>query len=342
MARRMLLALCALCAAAAAFYLRTLQHAAAFDAEGLPVSGAPETLWLWGLFAGAALLVFLLALPEKRKGCPLVQRLQASPLGAVFSFAGLALLAACGGWRVYLALPARELPELALGALTALSAAALLPTVLASLGRESRAAAPLSLLPMCAAAAELIVVYRADAIDPLLIVYDADILALAAAALTAVLLCSLAYRAACVRRFLLSAALTVVFCGAALADGHGLPASLGYVGCALTAFGLLVSLLQNLNRTAVKPRRYELVETEPFSARPLPRVDAAAPENAAPSPVGEPAPCASSPEKAAAGKPAAAPPAPAASGGDGFDLGRVDELMQTLEEEARQRGEQQP
>lgn len=367
MARRVLLALLTVAAAPAAWWLRSQQLSAAYD----PVSGLPLPLdqwgWgLWGLLAGLAVLTALLSLPE-RKTESLAQLRGVFP-GAVLQGAGALLLAAGGGWQLYGLYPAlRSLS--ALGAVTALLAAVgLFGGLRACLGGRTRAGG-LLLMPMCAAAVQLILCYRAHAADPVLRHYEMELLSLASAALAAAALAGLAFGAGGRRRALLFCGVTPALSAAALCSAEGYGAALGLMGCAVAALGFFLSLLFGV--PLAKAPAYELVE-DPFrtgsvtvrkdapvapapetapAEKPDPPVEkpqsppaeaAKAPKPAptAPADIPKPAPAkaaeksAQSPPARPAAKPVEAAPtasAPAkAAENDGFDLARVDRLLREL------------
>lgn len=353
MARRVLLALLTVAAAPAAWWLRAQQLSAAYDpSSGLPL---PLDKWgwgLWGLLAGLAVLTALLALPE-RKTESLAQLRGVFP-SAVLQGAGALLLAAGGAWQLYGLYP--DLRSLsALGAAAALAAAlGLFGGLRACFGGRTRAGG-LLLMPMCAAAVQLVLTYRAHAADPVLRHYEMTLLSLAAAALAAAALAGLAFGAGGRRRALLFCGVTPALSAAALCSADSYGAALGLTGCAAAGLGFFLSLLFGVPLT--KTPAYELVE-DPFrtgsvtvqrdtpvtpapesasaakadtpaeTPQPTPAEAVKAPQSAPAAPVEKPA---SPPPAQPAAKPVAAKPAPAkAEEDDGFDLARVDRLLREL------------
>ncbi|MGM9619693.1 MAG: hypothetical protein ACI3W8_07675 [Oscillospiraceae bacterium] len=326
MARRILLSLTAVAAAAGAFWLRLRQLSGAFEPEtGLPLPGNRWGWYLWALLGALLLLSFLLLLPEK--GARRLSDSCAVLPGTVLQSAGALLIAAGAAWRLYLQYPALKSQEALLAAALLLAALALFGGVAGCQGKAGMG--PLLLLPMCAAVLQLLAAYRSTAAEPTMLYYDMRILSLAAAAVAAMTLCGLAFGAGGRRVFLLSAAMTPALCAATLADGVSLPQSLSLVGCALAAYGFFLSLLFGFP-VETQPA-YELVE-DPFSTGSVP-VRPAAPE---PSP--SVPPVSSAPEgEAPAPQPAFQPEVSEPAKEDDFDLARVDRLLEELARENRQK-----
>lgn len=328
MARRILLTLLTAAAAPAAWWLHARQLSTAYDLIGLPLPVSVQGQTLWGLLAALALLTLLLSLPEKA-GRSLAELRGVAP-GAVFQGAGALLLAAGGAWQLYELRPIL-LSSDAIGAAAALLAAlGLFGGLWACLGGESRAGS-LLLLPMCAAALQLALSYRAHAADPVTLRYALRCLALAAATLAAAALAGLAFGAGGRRRALLFCALTPALSAAALCTADGYGEALALTGCALASFGFFLSLLFGISHK--KHPVYELVD-DPFrtGSVPVPK-DALAkkPAPTAEAAVSTPPAPVKKPVTAPPARPAAEAPAPSpVPKEDDFDLARVDRLLREL------------
>lgn len=306
MFRRILLSLWTLAAAAGAYYLRMQQLS-------LPVSNSIYGIGLWGLLGTALLVAVLFVIPEK-EGSEL-RELHTVPLAAVLQGSGALLLLVSGAWQLYQLYPA-------LRSLAAVNAAALLAAGLGLFGgmkaccRQESKAGSLLLLPLGAAALQLLTAYLESGTDPHLWRYDMRMLFLAAAAIAAGLLTDFVFFSGQRRRTLVSLSLTVVLAGAVLPSLSSFPRLLAVMGTAFTALGYLIALLHGFeSRTAVT---YELVE-DPFSTKRL--RSAAAKEEPTETPAAESAPAPALPVE----KPQPAPPQD-----DVFDLSRVDRLLLEL------------
>lgn len=303
MVRRILLALLAIAAAPAAWYLRGQQLLAADGAERtLPLSSAQLDWALWGLLAALALLTLLLALPE-RKGKSLAE-LHTVALGAILQGAGALLLTGGAALRLYGLYPDLRSWEAVSAAVLLLGALGLLIGGLRiGFGSGTRGGGAL-LLTMCAAAVELVLCYRAHAADPELHHYAITLLTLAAATLAAALLAGFAFGMGGRRRFLLFAGLTAALSAASLHAAASYDEALCFMGCAAAALGLFLSLLFGVPLQSTP--RYEL-EPDPFHLAAPP----AKPPEAEPCDADAPAVAAMAP--AAAKVPAADPAAVAAA-----------------------------
>lgn len=241
MVRRVFYALFVPAAGAAAYFLRTQQLAEGFEAaSGFAVRGDRWQLYLWGTAAIAFLLSLILSLFESRSGA-FGDRF-GSAAGVPFQWIGIAALLGSAVWRARLVFPEYLSIEFILGAAEAAAALCLIPAAVLR-GKSGRTPGAFLLLPMCAAIAELTFFYLSAAPNPNLPAYAPAILFLVLTALSAMLLCMLAFGINCTRRFLLASSLTVVIAGAALADAGTLTAMLEIAACAITCFGFFLSLL---------------------------------------------------------------------------------------------------
>lgn len=353
MARRILLSLITLAAAGAAWWLRVQQLSTAYDAmNGLPL---PLDQWgwaLWGVLGALALLALLLALPEKAGKA--LSDYAAVPLGAVLQGAGALLIAAGAAWQLYTLYPALRSLAAVTAAVVLLGALGLFGGLKACLGGETRAGA-LLLLPMCAAALQLVTVYREVSSDPILRHYEMRMLALGAAALAVISLAGLAFGAGGKRSFLFFAALTPACSAAALPTCETYPQALGLMGCALAALGFFFSVLFGI--PAKRHPVYELVE-DPFHtgtvrikeeladaavSPPEPPLVENSPAAAPVSPAPKEEPPVSKKEIATqvsaapvpgnSAKPAPEPTVRSTAAEDDFDLSRVDRLLAELASE---------
>jgi len=262
---------------AAAFALRLLQEHTGFSPDtslsipgNLPARLMPVLL----VFLGAALFLLVRRLPSRHP--------DPRPFQDVFSVqgsvtplvCGIALLTLSGAVEVrsslsgsLLSAPGGMLPAAAVlisGALTALSALCLLPSVLtASAGRRSRSrrAAPPTLLLLAPTALvfRLVLDYRARSANPTLEAYALELLALGFAALAFFNLASFAFGDGSARVFSFLAGGTVVLCTAALADGLDFAQNAAFGGCALFFLGFICSLQPDAGHT-----RSSVSEEEPL------------------------------------------------------------------------------
>ncbi len=329
MARRILLSLLICSSAGAAWYLRGRQLS--FSFVGLPGTANGYGWALWGLLGAAALLILLLSLPEKSSR-PLSAFRTVAP-GSILQGAGALLVTAGGAWQLSQLYPALQ-------SVQAISAAAMLLGGLGLFGGAAfflggrRRGGGLLLLSLCAAGLYLVLTYLEVAPDPLLFRFDMRMLAIGAASLALVCLCSLLFSAGGTRRFLFFSAVTVPLSVSALYTADSFPQALGLMGCALAALGFFLSVLFGVPDG--KGRRYEVVD-DPFRTGSVRREELrqAEAERAAAAPAAEPSPT----EKAAASVPAedrppaaapAAPSAPQPEKEEDFDLARVDRLLREL------------
>lgn len=307
MCRRILLSLWTLAAAVGAYFFRAAQLS-------LPRSSNIYCIGLWSLLGATLLLSILLTLPEK-EGWTL-SALHSVPVGISLLGSGALLITASAAWQLYQLYP--TLPSFA-----AINAGALLLGGLGLFGgmaaccRQEINAGGFLLLPLCAAALQLMAAYQETGSDPHLWRYDMRILFLAAAAISTALLTDFVFANGKRRLTLVSLSLTVTFAGASLPSIDSLPRLLALMGTAFTALGYLLVLLHGFeHRRAVT---YELVD-DPFSTgrvRTTPPVkqEGTPSQDSSPAPPSAEAPSATDPTESS----------------DAFDLSRVDRLLLELE-----------
>ncbi len=329
MARRILLSLLIPAATCGAWWLRGNQLSLSSLA---PLSQDEWGLVLWALLGATALLTLLLSIPERGVRSLAVCRPVA--LGTVLQGAGALLVTAAGAWQLYQLYPDFYSLQTVSAAALLLGGLGLFGGLKACLGGKSKAGGSL-LLSMCAAGTYLVLTYLEVSPDPNLLHFDMRMLAIGAAALALVALCSLHFGAGGRRWFLLFAALVPPLSTAALYTADSFPQALGLMGCTLAALGFFLSVL--FGAAAKKKQTYELVE-DPFHTGSVKRdeIRAAEAERAAKAevPAAEPVSTAKpivqkpAPAKASAPTPAAPTPQPAAE--ESFDLARVDRLLKEL------------
>lgn len=251
---------------ACAFLLRLMEIRTGFEhTTGLPV---PGTIWRYLLVALLVLLaiIFLVIgsrLPDEKAEPPAaftgafstvhIERLLLPVAGGLLmGLSGVLELAAV--FRGQSSSPHTSL----LMAVTALLAAlSLFPTVAACHRPGSHQAVSdtprtfndtLLLVPVVCLVVRLVLTYRVDSIDPSLAVYYVELLAVACLTLAFYKLSAFAFKAGRTVRFVQYAGMAVILCCATLADGHTLPGSLLYLGCALTLMGFLLLRLDALSK----------------------------------------------------------------------------------------------
>ena len=304
MFRRILLSLWTLAAAVGAYFLRTRQLSPSFSLN-------PYGIALWALLGGTVLFAALLVIPE-RSGWTLSELRPNVPASALQG-SGALLITISAAWQLYLLYPS-------LRSLAAISAAALLLGGLGLFGgltaccKQDSRAGTLLLLPLCASALQLIMVYQETARDPHLRNYDMHILFLAAAAISMGLLTDFVFTDGKRRLTLVFLSLTVTLAPTLLPAVESLPRLLAVMGTAFTALGYLIALLFGFDHHSTVS--YEVVD-DPFSTGRVRRP--------APAEVAEPAPAEASPAEESV-------PLPVKKNDD-FDLARVDRLLQELENE---------
>lgn len=267
------LPLLAVLGGAAAFFLRLWQNRTGFEPDtGLPIPGAPASLVLpVFLLALAVLLLFLVRrLPRETEGEPLLPRdfSTGNPRLLMLPVAGALLMAAAGLADLYEGLGLGNLlaqfmaaadpyavvsmdtafsptTQKLLGALSLLSAAALLSVISACRGGSRTDAefrgAPLLLVPPVALVVRLVLVYRLDSVNPALESYYVELLAMVFLTLGFYRLSSFAFRAGRTRVFAFYSVFAVILCLTALADGGPcLSSLLLYVGGAAVLLGFLL------------------------------------------------------------------------------------------------------
>lgn len=216
----------------------------AFDAEGLPLPLAAESLAMPALLVAAALVYALLArsLPAQRTLC--------AEMSSYFPFGNVTLTAVVGACLLYLA-------ELGLSLANGAALTALLPegllavgvvcllAAVAALRKRKEFPGVILLVPVCALVLRLIFFYREHTADPFLRDYYVELLALAALTLFLLEFAAFAFRGGAPRLFVPLGYITFILCAASLASVQ-LPdvgASLGdmifYGAGALLTLGLL-------------------------------------------------------------------------------------------------------
>lgn len=264
------LPLLAVLGGAAAFFLRLWQNRTGFEADtGLPIPGTPASIVLpvFLLALAVILLVLVRRLPQEAEGETTLPRdfSSANPRLLTLPVAGVLLMAAAGLADLYEGLGLGNLlaqflstadpyaavstdpvfspgPQKLLGALSLLSAGALLPVISACRGagrtEEEFRSAPLLLVPPVALVVRLVLVYRLDSVNPVLEAYYVGLLALVFLTLGFYRLSSFAFRAGRTRIFVFYTSFAVVLCLTALADGGPcLSSLLLYAGGAATLLG---------------------------------------------------------------------------------------------------------
>lgn len=255
----------------AALILRIRHIRTGFEPDtGLPIPGTPAGLALLILLLvlAAVLLASIFRLPKEGDPGPLLPGdfPLTSPLPPALLTAGVLLVAAsgladllegCGTGNLlalmrsaadpYGAAPPSEAvsgfapyTQLLLGALSLLSAAAMLLVTVSCRRQKPLKAPSLLLVPPVALVARLVLVYRLDSVNPALSAYYVELLALVFLTLAFYRLSSFAFQAGRTRRFTLYAAPAVTLSFAALAEaGPHLSAPLLHTGGALFLLGFL-------------------------------------------------------------------------------------------------------
>lgn len=280
MKKNTLLPVIAVAGGIAAFVLRLLQNRTGFEAAtGLPVPGNIPGLVLVACFAvlAAALLLLVRSLPKDAENgsvfptdfatgnttllfLPVAGILLIALSGLADLFEGLTMgnllsqmQAAADPYGMvaeesYVGFSSRA--QLILGALSLLSAVALLPVAISCREKESENSKAFSgtllLVPPVALVVRLVLTYRLDSVNPALEAYYVELLALVFLTLAFYRLSSFAFKAGRTPRFALYAGLAVVLSLATLADGGPhLSSLLLYAGGAVTVLGFLVLRLSS-------------------------------------------------------------------------------------------------
>ena len=238
---------------AACFALRLVQNRTGFEPDtGLPVPGNLPALLLplmLLLAAAAAAILAFRNIPKAAKDLPFSRQFTSdSPLPLTLVISGLFLMLLSGGWEIFGAargtavLSADGMTVISTaaqrfgtvtGLLSALSAAALFPGVLAVRRAES-SEEPLSLLavPVCLLV-RLIFVYRTHSINPVLGQYYPELLALMLLILGFYALAAFPVRCGQPRLLAFCTGLAPVLALTLLADGLTSPALLALGGAAV-------------------------------------------------------------------------------------------------------------
>lgn len=249
---------------ACAFLLRLMEIRTGFEsATGLPV---PGTVWRYLLAAVLVLLAAVLLmigsrLPDEKAEPPSAfagafSTVDAGKLG--LPVAGVLLMGLSGVLElaaVFYGRASSPRVSLLMATTPLLSALSLFPTVAACHRPGSHQAAPdapralndtLLLVPVVCLVVRLVLTYRVDSINPALAAYYVELLAVSCLTLAFYRLSAFAFKAGRTVRFVQYAGMAVILCCATLADGHTLPNTLLYLGCALTLLGFLLLRLDAL------------------------------------------------------------------------------------------------
>lgn len=277
--------LTALCGGALAFALRLLHCRTGFEADsGLPIPGNVFAVVLPAALAvlAAALVLLCRKLPVEKGGTPLtfpayfqardalVPTLMVTGAFLWLISGALDLVAGAAYGRVMLVgalLTSGGMfsPQLTLlsGALTLLSALALLPVISAcrtggkrTSGQEADHRRPMNanllLVPVASLVLRLVMVYREDSVNPSIAAYYVELLALAALILAFYRASSFGFRCGRTRRFVLCGAGALSLSMSTLADSHAPASTLLYAGGALLVTGLLLMRFAALEHETAK------------------------------------------------------------------------------------------
>ena len=222
---------------AAAAGLRILELRTGFDEADLPVGGAASLTLPLVLIAAAAIFVLL------ARSYP-AQRDLSGGMDEYFDFASAlpVMLCVLGAFALFasaaasLLLPSRTLLTILL-AVFRFAAGASVIYVLFALRRGESLSGVVLLTPVYALVLQLIFVYRATAVDPVLAHFYVEILALAALAAAFLEYSAFAFRNGAPRIFIPLAAMAVVLCVCTAAGTRELSSLLFYPGFALILLG---------------------------------------------------------------------------------------------------------
>ena len=227
MKNRILCPALALGGGAVCFAMRLWQCLTGFEPDtGLAASGslAGSLLPLTLLGLAAAFFLAVRPLPKEPSGALFSTGLSPSGLWMTVLVSALLLLAAAGGLRLLQALFPLQLPSmsnrgvsLAEGIFYLLCSLSLFPAARAAKA-GGRLNANLLLVPAVCLVADLVLVYRASSVNPVLQSYYVEILALAFLILAFYRLSSFGFRCGQLRLFSLYAMLAAVLCLTAAAD----------------------------------------------------------------------------------------------------------------------------
>ena len=225
-----------------AVLLRVVQNRSGFDGAGLAVSGSVPGVALCVLLAAAAAYFIFAAraLPtrqSRRLTLPEAFDFAEDPLAAAIVATGALLLllagaaAALGYGSLRTALPAP---------LAIASAPCLLYAVF-GLRRGGTVRAAALLVPVCALAVYLVLLYRADASNPVLAQIYVEILAVAALTCTALELAAYAFCDGSARMWQSAASLSALLSLTAAADGGSVARTAFFIGSAFVTLGFLTA-----------------------------------------------------------------------------------------------------
>ena len=222
---------------AAAVSLRILEVRTGFDEAGLPVGGSVSVALPLVLIAAAAVFALL------ARSYP-AQRDLVGGMDEYFDFAETlpVMLCVLGAFALFasaavsLLLPSRTLLTILLAVFRVAAGASVIYALFA-LRRGDPISGVVLLTPVYALVLQLIFVYRATAVDPVLAHFYVEILALAALTAGFLEFSAFAFRNGAPRIFLPLAAMAVVFCVCTAAGTRELSSLLTYPGFALILLG---------------------------------------------------------------------------------------------------------
>ena len=222
---------------AAAAFLRILELCTGFDGAGLPVGGfASLALPLMLIAAAAAFVLLARAYPAQRD--------LVGSIGEHFDFTETlpVMLCVLGAFSLFVSAGAgllfssRALPAVLLAVFRAAAGASVIYALFA-LRRSEMLPGVILLTPVYALVLQLIFVYRATAIDPILADFYVEILALAALAAAFLEFSAFAFRNGAPRIFVPLAAMAVILCVCTAVGAQTFSSLLSYSGFAFILLG---------------------------------------------------------------------------------------------------------
>ena len=226
--------------AAAAAGLRAWQAVTGFEGSGLPVRGNLPGVLL-PILLTLAVLYFLFAargLPSRKDRGELEDCFRFQNMPAVFCAVSGAFLVMAGA--ALAAVSHMALLLLLLSVFGVAAAVSVLATVFA-LYRGSETSGVALLVPVWALIVYLIVLYRAEATDPVIARVYVNILAVAALTFSALERAAFAFRDGSPRVWLPACAMAAILSLAAAAERRGLASALFFIGCALVELAFLAA-----------------------------------------------------------------------------------------------------
>ena len=232
--------------------LRRWELASAFDADGLPIPGAPASICLILLSVCLALVLALLCLRPKPVQKDLGPGICAGKNWAYLVFCALAaahlLIAALNGIRNEWASGVPRVLYMLLWALCIFSFFCVLSAALTAFRGKSRKYNAVLLAPAYTFCVWLVVVYQQQSSEPVVLVYVYELLAIICALIAFYFAAGLSFGSPRPRLYVLFALLSIYFGMVTLADGHDLN----------TQLLLYFSMLYHMANTAVLLRRMYL------------------------------------------------------------------------------------